>query len=85
MDEFDDMLDWIIEEVCHARPYNDFLDCYNSEINHPGYMGWIRSVKMSQATHDAICEQLQIKPILEMNGLTVIVSDTLPDNVYKFD
>ena len=84
MANFDDMMDWIIDKACHVHPFNDFVDCYNSIINEPGYNGWLQHVKMNQSTHDAICDQTGIRPILTLNGLTVIISESLPDNVYKF-
>lgn len=95
MSKFNDMLEWQLEEhsvmpmttieTTIEKPYMTFLEARMMIINEPDYNGWLEHVKMSQATHDALCEQLNIKPILAMNGLVVIISESLEYNIYKFD
>lgn len=85
MGKFDDMVDWIIDQACHADPFQDLQDCFDSLGVHESTL---HHVKANKATCEAL--SVQHKKLFGtgayyFKGLPLIYDNILPDNVYKFD
>lgn len=88
MDSFEDMLDWIVEQPQTHNPLEEIADAYAAALlimkDNPTH------VKMNDSTYSTYYDAFKAEVgyctrLTHYGDMRIIIDNSLPDYVYKFD